>query len=271
MKANRFLLSLAAFLAVCTAAMAQNDDYRPFLKEGKVWKCKVWMHHPTESRWITEYWNFFISGDSVVGDKTYKKMYREVEPSSESMGRTSFSDLWREADRKVYGLFAGFLHDGEEVLRYDFTLLPGESAYIWLDHTTTLISVDTLEAQGGRFRRYHVKLDDYEGDYWPDPDLVWVEGIGHPGGPGRVWGAEVNDGTVYTLLSVYEDGECIFTQDDFSAPAVHDATDGIGGKGQMRAVLPALPCHDLQGRRLSGKPATRGLYIRNGKKVLITK
>ena len=28
---------------------------------------------------------------------------------------------------------------------------------------------------------------------------------------------------------------------------------------------------DLLGRRLNGKPATRGLYIRNGKKVLITK
>ncbi len=39
----------------------------------------------------------------------------------------------------------------------------------------------------------------------------------------------------------------------------------------MQAGTPALPCCDLQGRHLSGKPTNRGLYINDGKKVLITK
>jgi hypothetical protein len=182
--------------------------YHPFLKEGKVWNCKV-KSYAGVGEWETSLFALRICGDSIVGGQTYKKMYRDDSGGSTTLWR----ELWREEGRKVYAW-----SNGKEELRYDFSLTPGGVAAICGEVTTALCYVDTVETLVGSFRRYHVS----NAGAPANADRVWVEGIGHPGGPYRVWGMEVNDGTEYTLLSVYEDGECIFTQDDFNAPTEYN-------------------------------------------------
>ena len=255
--------------------------YHPFLKEGKVWKCQSTEITSEENAdYVASYtqttvYGLRLQGDTVVNGLAYKRMYKDVEyvdrtlrwASSEDAethqhwegGTTRCKELWREQDQKVYVYHPS---RGEEQLLYDFSLTPGETAVVG-GIPTTVKQTDALEASSGlEFRRFRVLIYG-EDDGW---DRVWVEGIGHPAGPMQVWGAEVNDGSTHTLLSVYEDGECVFTQEDFNAPS-SDITDAIATP-QPSSPRQSSSVYDLQGRKAGGCPA-KGLYIRNGKKYVL--
>ena len=94
-------------------------------------------------------------------------------------------------------------------------------------------------------------------------DCVWIEGVGHPGGPTRVWGAEVNDGRIYRLLSCYEDGKCIFTDGDFYKAGETDCIDHVNKK----PLTVHSSTYDLQGRPIL-RSFKYGVFIQNGKKVV---
>jgi hypothetical protein len=65
------------------------------------------------------------------------------------------------------------------------------------------------------------------------------------------------------MVSCYENGECVFTSQDFNtASGINDfrATSGL-------TKAKSSEYYDLQGRRLAAPPA-KGVYIQNGRKVL---
>ena len=67
-----------------------------------------------------------------------------------------------------------------------------------------------------------------------------------------------------SVLSVYDGDELIFEEDDFMAPAVtviKTVTQEKPGKNNT--------FFELQGRRITARPQ-RGLYIRDGKKYVVT-
>ena len=115
---------------------------------------------------------------------------------------------------------------------------------------------------------------------------LWVlvnEGqlISRSGGEITVRQLELVEGEHCDILHI--DGDTVYVGTNKRLIAWHDGqqtnielttnigtTDGIVGTSAMRTESPVLPCHDLQGHRLNGKPA-HGLYIVDGKKVLITK
>jgi hypothetical protein len=246
-----------------------TDGYHPFLKEGKVWNCcihEVYTEHEDQeivsSGWQTVYYSLTLSGDSVVNGTTYHKMHgkplsivrKDGEGKIFSIPATDmvalWPKLWREEGKKVYGYIWN-----KEQLYYDFSVELG-SVIVIDDATTTVTSVDTVTANGQQFRRLEVERF---GGYEP----IWVEGVGHIGGPFMSTMYMVNDGRSYELLSCYEDGKCIFTQKDFrSEPGVDRIEDLSPALSKGEGAV-----FDLQGRRLNAVPA-KGLYIKNGKKFV---
>ena len=99
----------------------------------------------------------------------------------------------------------------------------------------------------------------------------WVEGIG----------ANTNDfyitlsnpfiststGTYWSgIVKCFQDGECIFTADDFLT-----STDGIKDVevSEKDATLSEdAPLYDLSGRKVTGRPRS-GIYIKGGRKFLV--
>jgi hypothetical protein len=260
-------------------AEPDDFDYHPFLKEGKTWNCRLVepVDENNNGYWLTTDYSLVLSGDTVVGDKTYKKMYRkptmmvrEYYKPAELAGKkdtlqvtgesTLWPELWREEGRKVYvyAMYAGI--EGTELLRYDFSsLTPGQTVDI-CGIPTGILSIDTISLFEKDFRCFHVGLQGYPDSH----DRVWIEGVGHPNGPFRVYGAEVNDGRQYTLFSCYEDGVCIYSAEEYEKTTLSvPNTQHLSPITQHPSVL-----YDLQGRKVTGT-ATRGIYVKNGKKVVV--
>ena len=103
----------------------------------------------------------------------------------------------------------------------------------------------------------------YDGEgVWHD---IWVEGVGSASSgiedqnPLHEPPVRTSDDYTY-FVSYYENGECIFTADDFTVQtSIIPVMTSVGRKGDL---------FDLQGRRLSGKPS-KGVYIENGKKRVV--
>ena len=257
----------------------EDGDYHPFLKDGKTWNCRLVepVDENNNGYWLTTDYSLVLSGDTVVGDKTYKKMYRkptmmvrEYYKPAELAGKkdtlqvtgesTLWPELWREEGRKVYvyAMYAGI--EGTELLRYDFSsLTPGQTVDI-CGIPTGILSIDTISLFEKDFRCFHVGLQGYPDSY----DRVWIEGVGHPNGPFRVYGAEVNDGRQYTLFSCYEDGVCIYSAEEYEKTTLSvPNTQHLSPITQHPSAL-----YDLQGRKVTGT-VTRGIYVKNGKKVVV--
>jgi hypothetical protein len=265
------LFIFVSMMLLSTRTWAQIEDYHPFLKEGKVWNCLMYDHRADYQEELARAYilritfNMIVEEDSIVDGRVYKIMnykptYAErlyddfniIIPVSDVVNELRYyPKLWREEDRKVYGL-----DSRREEMYYDFSAEPDSVVYVGQETATKISSIDMVTANGQEFRRFNLSFDGRTGP-------VWIEGVGHPDAPFRVWGEEVNGGPQFQLLSCYEDGKIIFTQADFNSPS---GVDGI------EPVAPVLPkkgglIYDLQGRRLQGEPK-HGMYIQNGKKVM---
>ncbi len=287
-------LSLLATIPVSMLAQEQTQlkevAYHPFVKESKVWNCQT-IKRQSESGsvyalyQVTTNFSLYIDGDTVIGGQSYKKVYETVKTVDKQLLYTSPAEaaqgmeevvhqdvntttlhrlFLREADKKVYALNTrpSSGADATEYLLYDFSLAAGDKVPSEFPIAGTFISsVDTITAQGRYYRRYHLGPREY-GGYEP----LWVEGVGHPGGPFNSISIMTNDGAVYKLLSCYEDGECIFTYEDFNQPGL---TAGVEPP-VTNVREPTGAVYDLLGRRLAAPPK-KGVYIQDGKKILITK
>jgi hypothetical protein len=265
---------------VLSGIIPEDGDYHPFLKDGKTWNCRLVepvLDENNDGYWLTTDYSLVLSGDTVVGDKTYKKMYRkptmmvrEYYKPAELAGKkdtlqvtgesTLWPELWREEGRKVYvyAMYAGI--EGTELLRYDFSsLTPGQTVDI-CGIPTGILSIDTISLFEKDFRCFHVGLQGYPDSH----DRVWIEGVGHPNGPFRVYGAEVNDGRQYTLFSCYEDGVCIYSAEEYEKTTLSvPNTQHLSPITQHPSAL-----YDLQGRKVTGT-VTPGIYVKDGKKVVV--
>ena len=153
-------------------------------------------------------------------------------------------------DGKVFMRYKNY---AQETLLFNFTLEAGDAFMM----AYQVEDVDTICTTGGLYmRRLRLNYD------------VWVEGIGGPGGPVRNNSFQVNGDPTIKLLSVYDSDNCIFTADDFSAPAVHGTTDNMSFPQASPQPVTA-PFFDLQGRRLDNAPTRSGLYIKDGWKVVV--
>lgn len=227
-KALSFLL-----LAFFSFQSFGQEMYNLFLEEGKVWIYNYYSYNGN-----TYNKSLIVKGDTLIGDKSYKKIV------DMSTGRCECS--MREDGHKVF-----CSQNENEYLVYDFSLNVGE-VFEAPNITATVVSVDTVMIGGRSFRILDVRENDNLQTNW------WVEGIG---GMNYLTNSIRLPGDYYTFLQCKIGDSILFSQKNFETLAVQKLIIKRGNYS-----IPST--YDLQGRRQTAKP-TRGIYIQNGKKVVV--
>lgn len=241
------------------------DGVSSFCTDGKTWKYKKTTYDLGKHE---VFYTYVVRGDTIVGGKAYKKFYRYED------GTEQLAFMMREDGCKVFKLkphqeeklFFDYGREDTGVV-YQLSVEEYDEVYNWM-----INAIDTIEVNNRLFRRYccyqteNLELGQttIEDGLYTLKDY-WVLGIGSAWMGIESYGSMVvvpdamPDCTV-AFLSCYENGEILFTADDFTKPAY---TTKI--RMAMNNGLNAQSFFDLQGRRLSGKPA-KGVYIENGRK-----
>jgi len=266
------LYLLFILIAFCFQINAQ-ENYRPFVEEGKEWKYYIkassrhWDDSDRQTHYSTEYINSIltIKGDTIVDDIEYKKVYHDGDHSNFGYS-PFFYGIIREENKKVYMRFLfpdTYSPDffSKEILMYDFGINVGDNffeCYDGYNEYQTTMELLSIEKNDGK-RIYNFSTTDKE-----IPTMQWVEGAGGFHGLGleqRIEETTCIDCTRYTFLSLscYLGEECLCTFDENG-----NLVSGI--EGVKTDVDKDKSVYDLQGRRLSAEPE-RGVYIKDGKKI----
>lgn len=245
-----------SLILLLTAASVSARQYRPLLKDGKVWNIRYNVVNLDSAI----QWTLFIEGDTIIDGERWQRM-RQIWGGELSQG----AYLLQEEEGRVwqYTYLNSEKKYGRQLL-YDFNLEEGDSVGVHSCEDMVVSSVDTVMTQGHAFMRITMSesVDQYPGQY--TLYQKWIEGVGGESGPLLSRSSRYSGSVKITLLSCYEDGECIFMTDGFDlAPW---KTSGIvspidRGRGS------SCQFYDLLGRRLLGRPA-KGVYIKDGRKYV---
>ena len=238
-----------------------NDETkRPLLSEGKEWWYKDGSSFMYNRR---EDFRMFVQGDTIIGGKTWKKLYRDNTDNSMPI----YDKAIREEDGRVYELRQG----KAESLLFDFTLDIGDR-YVPTDKEDSymeVIAIDTVISAGLAHRRLVLQqhVNGVETDL-----TCWVEGVGGDCGIDlTAFWSDMDSKvlnhqgklTYYWNLFMgcsYQNGKCIYG-------VVPDITTSVSRiKVEKRNNVGFH--FDLQGRHIQGEPAKKGVYVKNGKKYV---
>ena len=255
-----------------------EDGYHEMGIEGKTWN---YIHHyEDESGVHEEPYSYVVKGDTVLGRTVCKKVYYRDATSE----RLAFTMM--EIERGVYLRNPGgkAWTQPYEFGRYDIgRVFDWNSAYgrghvFWMLNT-----IDTIAVRGQDFRRLIFLQKTIEGgrqdslthinddeDVWHE---IWIEGVGSQyTGIEYPIHEEPPVSKDYTrFVSCYENGQCIFTAEDFTT-AIHNVpAPQIANRKSLNGK-----CYDLSGRRIVNSSLLtphsslpKGIYIKDGKKVVV--
>ena len=269
----RLAVLTAILFTFDTTVKADESDYSPLLTDGKVW---IFEQPVIVYGWPTsgEDGTYFLKSSlSVVEDIEYdgKKGKRilvhclndDVPEKIKDMGWTEdhTHDLY-EIDRVVYwhspyDNMVPILHFDLEVS--DNILILGHPSYLnlWVS------AKDTFSLNGRTLKRWIIQSQVHQSD--PNLYDIIIEGIGNTFGAfGYLNLPEHDNGVIYfepKLLEVYDNGELIFTFDDFFTNLEASMNEIYTPEVEDNSI------YDMFGRRLSQEPE-KGIYIRNGKKYI---
>ena len=250
------------FLFLLSLACQGQETHKGFLSEGKQWN-----EHETYVYWNRDegedinritYYSLLLRGDTVVGERDCLKLYYCTESD------TVYRCAMYEEETRVYYIPSGSIEPG---LLYDFSKSVGEEVNdsdFWPKPYVT--NIDYIMVNGENYKRISFTDDDLDG-----PTVVtWVEGVGSDGGLFGVYSSwhgilvagNIGGGKWGKMDSCYENGKCVFTNDDFHKEGI---TEGVGKIVFARNVEQEV--YDLQGRRV--QTSQRGsLYVKGGKKYI---
>ena len=174
--------------------------FKPVLSEGKSWEVARLSHNPVDGKATMDTINTYtlsVCGDTIINNLTCKKVLIVSEDSQES----SKTAVAYEENGKVWNV----REDGEMELLFDIGLHPYESFF-----DGYVLAEDFVRVNGVSRKRLNISVDYDDVDY----DYYVVEGVGvnnnfllrgHTGNIGPC-----------VMLSCSENGEIIFTKDDFT-------------------------------------------------------
>lgn len=209
------LLYLLCFLLPIRVS-AQSESHHNMLNYGKSWVYDYhhFEEHEDEPTTETVYpARYTILGDTLIDNKSYYKMYQEVD------NKNTYYAAYREDGLKV---FARFPLIDEDIIVADFEYkgLYDPDGYGDNDSYSAVEEyVDYIEVNGIKYRRHTYYEDDKENKL-----VIGVEGIGYtkyglqyP----SIYGPEPDCLCDYKVFTSCEmNGECIFTNEDFYKEAV---------------------------------------------------
>ncbi len=236
---------IIVILWAVTVVRAQDANYSPMLTEGKVWKCvSEWFStsglEPDEIP-PKDYFTISVCGDTVVNGRLCKRIAYVFDSEPDKI---SYCAAFEE-DKRVYD----FDEFGKPNLMLDFSLKTGNLTPL---HGKLVISDDTICVRGRSFLRLKI---------FENPKVsYWIEGIGSDTDRGLL-GMRAISGYISRVLSCYENGECIFMQDDFTAEPVN-----IPSVKRCKIETNGI-IYDLSGKIVS-MPQKGHIYIQSSKKIL---
>lgn len=252
------LISLVCVIAT-TAKAQESTSQGKFFEDGKSW---LWAGYRLKYPGGTEqfFWTETVVGDTIVAGRVAKKIL--VEDEDEERYVVGWED-----NGVIYGY--GNPEGTDSICFYptmNFNLHVGDSTYVKFTSSgnpvfvAEVVNEEVINVCGIERRKLTLQTEDGYIGYW-------VEGIG----------ANTYDfylipvyyssmGYGYHLVKCFQNGECIFTEDDFLT-----STDGIKDVevSEKDATLSEdAQLYDLSGRKVTGTPRS-GIYIKGGRKVLV--
>ena len=261
-KISILILSVTAFLLKSFAYE------RPFLQEGKRWNIMLHNLHVLDDEVVPYTYEvthdsltYLLEGDTVISQRTCKKLYEIYKGK-----KTYHGAMYEDSRKKVFYYEAG--NSQARTLYYGRPLASFREYDVQSEGRFTYSYTDTILVEGGQFLRYHFSFFDEDDNM---PECTWIDGVGGMGGPFYFSGMQMTptcicDWTTYEFLSCEVPGEWTVTASDFSKPAITDGVD-TAPRLNNQAESGSSIIYDLVGRRVDGKKP--GVYIRNGKKVVI--
>ena len=219
----------------------------------------------------TELEILMLDGDTLINGQTYKKMYGTPQNS----GDVIYKGAFRELDRKVYFLPSS-AH--EEVLYYDFTLHVGDTYTLFVDKGTAYESEcqyevyvdDSLHICGRTLHRLGLFYPNEELTYIGPNIYSWIEGVGSKCGPEFCTVPNWTGSNVY-LISCRIGEQYIYRNTELKVDSPTPPLDPSRERGAVydlsgrKAPFPASP---RGGRSIGAEGLPKGIYIRNGKKII---
>lgn len=202
---------MTLMLGLANANANASHPYRPFVKEGKVWKYTYFRMRPRSAVFPVE---FHMKGDTVINNINYKQVLT-VDTLRYGDNNQHYFGAVREQDMVVYILYNDSL--AEELL-YDFNLMLSPPPYVQVETSAVSLRLDDVEeVRSGPTVRNQIWVVPYVGNEAMTTCWCYIEGIG--------WGNQMHPFYAYCLdeflgywfVGCYEDGECIFTEPDFTA------------------------------------------------------
>jgi hypothetical protein len=244
-------------------AVAQEADM--FVDKRKSWRCLNEM-----PGWEPEVHMYEFSGDVTANGKTYSELLMDG----------SHPYLLRQEGNKVFMIDN---NSPEEVLLYDFGLEVGDKFSFTGKESENLVVMDVdFITVGDRVRRRMIFAwerylpKDYDVQSLSSQDYsaidCWVEGIGSVYSPVSPMTPFMIGGR-YRTQSCLLDGSVIFSYSDFGVDS-YNPQNGSSVAIPTQTENVRQPVFDLQGRKLlnsqwSNSQIRRGLYIQNGRKVVV--
>ena len=244
---NILLFIAAATVAAASAIM----PYKPMLKEGREWL--VGEGVPGFS--LLDSCHVKCISDTVVDGKIIHRWYgNSLEEHDKYAGFIIDWELY-EKDGAIHA-FNSKNRLSQKLI--DFNMTVGDTCHWESRHGNGMVVIadDSISVRGNVYRRLKLQTPGQ-----PLLVMTWVEGIGFDRfSPLEPAGSCFND--YRWVMSVWDNGECVFTEDDFNAPAI---TSGVITAEAERPADNRI--YDLMGREIHN-PQPGTVYIRNGKKYV---
>lgn len=256
-------LYLCIILLFACSVNAQN-----LVVDGRSWEyCVDIAYKESKSFWFT------IKGMTIFEGKECGILYYSDGETEVHSGYIYES----EEDKRVYvyNTFQGldicfFLHKGW-LMTNDFSLCDGDTVPVCRelvvsvdDNKYVAYNSDSICVDGVKRARWLVKMSEWKNP--STPVFTVVEGIGNNQAGIFAFNLAadlINGYPRYYFLACYDGDRCIFKRADFKAESVSSKIE------EVKADKIESYYYDLQGRRM--KNPTKGLYIKNGKKVVVKK
>lgn len=207
------------------------------LSDGKVWNFVQRMYEHED---IERAYTVTVCGDTIANGLLCKKLVKVYQDTPNI--QTAYAVF--EKDSKVYGVY------GEQTkLLLDFNLAVGDKA----NEVGTVISVDYIAIDNVQHKRITIDYGTY------NYQSYLVEGVGLSS---TKYSANELNSYYEVLVSVYENGKCIFKNSDFTKQ-----TTGIERTPQIEEKSNST-LYDLFGRQVL-VPQTGHIYIKGNKKVIL--